>query len=63
VFHRTDVLRDKGRNSNMSKVFVSMGMSLDGYVEGPNASMENMAATGGATSTRGSWSSAPSGRT
>ena len=30
----------------MSKVFVSMGMSLDGYVEGPNASMENMGGDG-----------------
>ena len=30
----------------MSKVFVSMGMSLDGYVEGPNASLENMGGNG-----------------
>ncbi len=30
----------------MSKVFVSMGMSLDGYVEGPNASLENMGGDG-----------------
>ena len=30
----------------MSKVFVSMGMSLDGCVEGPNASMENMGGDG-----------------
>jgi len=30
----------------MSKVFVSMAMSLDGYVEGPNATMENMGGTG-----------------
>ena len=30
----------------MRKVFVSMGMSLDGYVEGPNASMENMGGDG-----------------
>jgi dihydrofolate reductase len=30
----------------MSKVFVSMGMSLDGCVEGPNASLENMGGDG-----------------
>jgi dihydrofolate reductase len=30
----------------MSKVFVSMGMSLDGYVEGSNASLENMGGDG-----------------
>jgi dihydrofolate reductase len=30
----------------MSKVFVSMGMSLDGYVEGRNASLENMGGDG-----------------
>lgn len=30
----------------MSKVFVSMGMSLDGYVEGPNATLENMGGDG-----------------
>ena len=30
----------------MSKVFVSMGVSLDGYVEGPNASLENMGGNG-----------------
>ena len=30
----------------MSKVFVSMGISLDGYVEGPNASLENMGGDG-----------------
>ena len=30
----------------MSKVFVSMGMSLDGYVEGSNASMGNMGGDG-----------------
>jgi dihydrofolate reductase len=41
-----DVLRDKGRKSNMSKVFVSMGMSLDGCVEGPNASVQNMGGDG-----------------
>jgi hypothetical protein len=26
----------------MSKVFVSMGLSLDGYVAGPNRSLQNM---------------------
>ena len=30
----------------MSKVFVSMSMSLDGCVEGPNASLENMGGNG-----------------
>jgi dihydrofolate reductase len=30
----------------MSKVFVSMGMSLDGCIEGPNASLENMGGDG-----------------
>ena len=30
----------------MSKVFVSMGISVDGYVEGPNASLENMGGDG-----------------
>jgi dihydrofolate reductase len=30
----------------MSKVFVSMGMSLDGCVEGPNASLQNMGGDG-----------------
>jgi dihydrofolate reductase len=30
----------------MSKVFVSMGMSLDGCTEGPNASLENMGGDG-----------------
>lgn len=30
----------------MSKVFVSMGMSLDGCVEGPNATLENMGGDG-----------------
>lgn len=30
----------------MSKVFVSMGMSLDGCIEGPNATMENMGGDG-----------------
>ena len=30
----------------MSKVFVSMSMSLDGYVEGTNASLENMGGDG-----------------
>jgi len=42
VFHRTDVLWDKGRDYNRSKVFVSTDMSLDGYAEGPNASTENV---------------------
>lgn len=30
----------------MSKVFVSMGMSLDGCIEGPNASLSNMGGDG-----------------
>jgi dihydrofolate reductase len=30
----------------MSKVFVSMGMSLDGCIEGPNASVQNMGGDG-----------------
>lgn len=30
----------------MTKVFVSMGMSLDGCIEGPNASLENMGGDG-----------------
>lgn len=30
----------------MSKVFVSMGMSLDGCIEGPNANLENMGGNG-----------------
>lgn len=30
----------------MTKVFVSMGMSLDGCVEGPNATLENMGGDG-----------------
>ncbi len=30
----------------MSQVFVSMGISLDGYVEGPNATLENMGGDG-----------------
>src|SRR5262249_61644664 len=30
----------------MSKVFVSMGISLDGYVEGPRGSLENMGGDG-----------------
>jgi len=30
----------------MSNVFVSMGMSLDGCIEGPNASLENMGRDG-----------------
>ncbi len=30
----------------MSNVFVSMGMSLDGCIEGPNASLENMGGDG-----------------
>lgn len=30
----------------MSKVFVSMGMSLDGCIEGPNATLENMGGDG-----------------
>ncbi len=30
----------------MSKVFVSMGISVDGCIEGPNASMENMGGDG-----------------
>ena len=30
----------------MSKVFVSMGMSLDGCIEGPNASLENIGGDG-----------------
>ena len=30
----------------MSKVFVSMGMSLDGCIEGPNASLQNMGGDG-----------------
>lgn len=30
----------------MSKVFVSMGMSIDGYIEGPNATLKNMGGDG-----------------
>lgn len=30
----------------MSKVFISMGMSLDGCIEGPNASLDNMGGDG-----------------
>ena len=30
----------------MSKVFVSMGLSLDGYVAGPNRSLQNMGGDG-----------------
>jgi dihydrofolate reductase len=46
VEHLVDVLREKGQESNMSKVFVSMGISLDGYVAGPNRSVRNMGGDG-----------------
>jgi dihydrofolate reductase len=46
VEHVVDVLREKGEETNMSKVFVSMGISLDGYVAGPNRSLQNMGGDG-----------------
>jgi dihydrofolate reductase len=46
VGHVVDVLRQKGEETNMSKVFVSMGISLDGYVAGPNRSLRNMGGDG-----------------
>jgi len=46
VEHVVDVLREKGEETNMSKVFVSMGISLDGYVAGPNRSLRNMGGDG-----------------
>ena len=44
--HVVDVLLERGEETNMSKVFVSMGISLDGYVAGPNRSLQNMGGDG-----------------
>jgi dihydrofolate reductase len=46
MLHVTDVLREKGGESNMSKVFFFLGMSLDGYIAGPNDSLKNMGGDG-----------------
>jgi dihydrofolate reductase len=46
VQHVAHVLREKDEETNMSKVFVFLGMSLDGYIAGPNNTLENMGGDG-----------------